>query len=223
MKTNRRLRLAVLISGTGSNLKALIDAIGQGRLNASIAAVISNRADAHGLRHARAAHIPCTVIDSSGCSARKALDDGISECLEAVDPDLVVLAGYMRILGPEVVRRFLGKMINLHPSLLPKFPGLNTYERAIAAGEQHHGSSIHFVTEGLDDGPLISQVVLAIHSADTPQTLASRLGPLEHQLIVATVQLFAHRDVRMIQDHIEIDGEPLRSPLVFDIQSNEFF
>lgn len=221
MNNNRRLRLAVLISGTGSNLKALIDAIEQGHLNASIVKVISNRADAHGLLHAKAAHIPCTVIESSRSRTRKALDDGVSECLETVDPDLVVLAGYMRILGPEVVRRFRGKMINLHPSLLPKFPGLDTYERAIAAGEQHHGSSIHFVTEGLDDGPVISQASLAIHSADTPQALASRLRPLEHQLIVATVQLFVHRDVQTVQDHVEIDGEPLRNPLTFDIQSNE--
>ena len=208
------LSVAVLISGTGSNLKAIIDARKSGRLNVDIARVISNKADAGGLVFAREAGIPCSVIPSAGAPSREAHDAAISRCLDETDPDLVVLAGYMRILGGEMVARFRGKIINLHPSLLPKYPGLDTYRKALDAGDAEHGSSMHFVTEGLDDGPLISQAKIPVLPGDDPESLARRLGPVEHRLVVATVELFTRRKVEMSPDGVWVDGELSAGPMM---------
>lgn len=210
------LRIAVLISGTGSNLKALIDARAAGRLEIDIARVISNKPEAPGLEHARRAGIPCNVFPSASAASREALDGQISDCLEAVRPDLIVLAGYMRILGAGLVKRFTGKIINLHPSLLPKYPGLDTYRRALEAGDETHGSSMHFVTEGLDDGPLIAQVRIPVAADDSPASLAARLGPEEHRLIVATVELFTRHVVEQGPNGVLLDGTPLRQPLLLN-------
>jgi len=204
-----RLSLAVLISGTGSNLKALIDAMQAGRLDVDIVRVISNRAEARGLDHARAAGIPVSVFGGKG----EALDAAIGDCLEDTAPDLVVLAGYMRILGPGLVRRFSGRIINLHPSLLPRYPGLDTYRRALEAGDREHGSSMHFVTEGLDDGPLIGQAHIPVLPGDDATALAGRLGPVEHRLIVATVELFTRHRVEMGQGCVLLDGQRMEHPL----------
>lgn len=208
------LRVAVLISGTGSNLKALIDARRAGKLNVDIVHVISNRADAGGLQHARNAGIPVSVLDVQNAGKGAALDRAIIRCLDGVQPDLVVLAGYMRILGADLVQHFAGQIINLHPSLLPKFPGLDTYRRVLAAGDDEHGSSMHFVTEGLDDGPLIAQVRIPVHTDDTAASLAARLGPMEHRLIVATVELFTLHAVEMGPDGVLLDGKKLTNPLL---------
>jgi len=204
-----RLAIAVLISGTGSNLKALIEAMQSGRLNIDIVRVVSNRAEAKGLDYARAAGIPVSVFGGKG----EALDVAIGDCLEATAPDLVVLAGYMRILGPGLVRRFQGRIINLHPSLLPRYPGLDTYRRALDAGDREHGSSMHFVTEGLDDGPLIAQAHIPIRPDDNPASLAHRLGPVEHRLIVATVELFTRHRVEMGPGCTKLDGQAMKRPL----------
>lgn len=212
----RRLRIAVLISGTGSNLKALIDAQASGRLAVDFARVISNQPAAGGLQHASAVGIPCSVFPSADAPSREALDRAIGDCLEAENPDLIVLAGYMRILGADLVRRFAGRIINLHPSLLPLYPGLDTYRRAIESGDREHGSSMHFVTEGLDDGPLIAQTRIPIRPDDTPGALASRLGPEEHRLIVATVELFTRHAVEQVPDGVRIDGVPLKRPLLLN-------
>jgi phosphoribosylglycinamide formyltransferase-1 len=217
--TGPSLSLAVLISGTGSNLKALIDAMQAGRLSVSIDQVISNKAQAGGLDHARQAGIPCSVFDAASTGVGEPLDLAIAGCLQQVRPDLVVLAGYMRILGPALVQQFAGKMINLHPSLLPKYPGLDTYRRCLASGDREHGSSMHFVTEGLDDGPLITQVRIPVLADDTPETLAARLGPEEHRLIVATVELFTRHAVEMAGSDVLLDGKKLSRPL--ELQRDE--
>jgi len=211
--SRKPLSVAVLIFDTGSNLKALIDATHAGRLNISIERVISNKAQAGGLEHARKAGIPCSVFDAQSTGVGEPLDRAIADCLDQVRPELVVLAGYMRILGPRLVRKFAGRMINLHPSLLPRYPGLDTYRRCLANGDREHGSSMHFVTEGLDDGPLITQVRIPVLPDDTPQTLAARLGPIEHRLVVATVELFTRHKVEMSGDRVIVDGMPLQRPL----------
>jgi phosphoribosylglycinamide formyltransferase-1 len=213
------LSVAVLISGTGSNLKALIDAMQSGRLHISIDHVISNKAEAGGLAHARAAGIPCSIFDIHSTGTGEPLDRAIATCLERVKPDLIVLAGYMRILGPALVRQFAGQMINLHPSLLPKYPGLDTYRRCLESGDREHGSSMHFVTEGLDDGPLIAQVRIPVHVDDTAASLAARLGPTEHRLIVATVELFTRNRVEMVAGAVVLNGSELRRPLI--LQSDD--
>jgi phosphoribosylglycinamide formyltransferase-1 len=214
MMNSRRTRIAVLISGAGSNLKALIEARQSGRLNVEIAHVISNRADAGGLQHAREAGIACSVFDIHSTGTGEPLDRAIADCLDRVAPDLIVLAGYMRILGPDLVRQFRGKMINLHPSLLPRHPGLDTYRKALAAGDGEHGSSMHFVTAGLDDGPLVAQARIAVLPGDTPGSLAVRLGPVEHRLIVATVELFTRHVVEQGPEYAMVDGMPLMQPLL---------
>jgi phosphoribosylglycinamide formyltransferase-1 len=206
----------VLISGTGSNLKALIDARDSGRLEVEIARVISNKPQAGGLQHARSAGIPSSVFSSAEAESRAELDRAIMQCLDEVQPDLIVLAGYMRILGGELVNRFAGRIINLHPSLLPLYPGLNTYQRALEAGDNEHGSSMHFVTEGLDDGPLIAQVKIPVQPGDDAGALASRLGPQEHRLIVATVELFTRHTVEQTAGGVMIDGIRLAQPLILD-------
>ncbi len=205
--------VAVLISGTGSNLKTLIDAGAEGRLAIRVSHVISNRAEAPGLDHARRAGIPSTIISKAISGDREQQDQAIAECLRGVQPDLVILSGFMRIVGATLVRAFGDRMINQHPSLLPRYPGLDTYRRALEAGDAEHGASVHFVTEGLDDGPLISQVRIPVLPKDTPASLAARLGPAEHRLLVATVELFAARRVQLSHGRVLLDGKALQEPL----------
>lgn len=214
-------RITVLISGGGSNLQALIDARDQGRLKVEISHVISNRADAFGLERARKAGIPTSILQQDEFPQRADYDRKLAELIAVGSPDLVVLAGFMRIVGPEVLQRFAGKLINLHPSLLPLHRGTNTYERAIKSGDTEHGASVHFVTADLDAGPVISQVRIPIDAQDQPATLAARLSPREHQLLVATVELFSHCPVECTHGVITLDGETLKQPLLLD--SNGFF
>ncbi len=205
--------IAVLISGTGSNLKTLIDTAAEGRLPARVCHVISNREDAPGLDHARGAGIPFTIINKATSGGREEQDHAIVECLDGVRPDLVILSGFMRIVTRPFIDAYGGRMINQHPSLLPKYPGLDTYRRALEAGDTEHGASIHFVTEGLDDGPLVSQVRIPVLPDDTPSSLAGRLGPIEHRLLIATVELFAAGRVQTSHGRILLDGEVLPEPL----------
>lgn len=214
--SHRPLRVAVLISGTGSNLKALIDAARSGRLNIEISQVISNRSEAPGLGHAREAGIETEVI---GASDRAGRDRAVAQCLDDKEVELVVLAGYMSILGARLVARYTGRIINLHPSLLPLYPGLDTYRRALAAGDREHGASIHFVTPELDSGPIISQVRIPVLPGDTARELAARLGPREHHLLRATVELFTERRVKMHSTAVVLDGQRITQPLLLDEQN----
>lgn len=212
------LSVAVLISGTGSNLKALIDAAETGRLTLDFRVVISNRADAPGLQYAHAAGIPVKVISIREAGSRELQEEQVAHWLHQSGAELVVLAGYMLILSETLVRPFVGRMINLHPSLLPLYPGLNTYERALENADQEHGSSIHFVTAELDGGPVISQVRIPVLPDDTPAELARRLGPNEHRLVIATVELFTQRRVNMLSDGVKLDGVSLEQPLSLNIE-----
>ena len=207
------LRIAVLISGTGSNLQALIDAREHGGLAVDIVHVISNRPAAAGLDKARRAGIATSVLEIADHAGREAYDQALAGLIGSRPADLVVLAGFMRIIGAPVLQRLSDCMINLHPSLLPLYRGTDTYQRALDAGDQEHGASIHFVTAELDGGPLISQVRIPVKADDDSDTLARRLAPLEHQLIVATVELFARGLVKCADGQVYINENPLSSPL----------
>ncbi|MDX1380158.1 MAG: phosphoribosylglycinamide formyltransferase [Xanthomonadales bacterium] len=208
-----RLRTTVLISGSGSNLQALIDARDAGVLPVEIVQVISNEPGARGLLRAQRAGIPTTILEHRAFDRREAFDRALALLIAAGAPQLVVLAGFMRIVGPAVVEAFRGRMINLHPSLLPKFRGTDTYRRALEAGDRQHGASIHFVTEELDGGPVIAQVVIPVRADDDPASLAARLAPMEHRLVVATVELFAAGRVECSDACVLFDGRTLEQPL----------
>ena len=208
-----RLKAAVLISGTGSNLKALIDAVKSGRLALNIVRVVSNRTDAGGIEHARAAGIPVSIISHQDYPDRQEHDGAVARVLGGDGTELVILAGYMRILGESFTARFEGRMINLHPSLLPLYKGLDTYTRALNAGDRETGASIHIVTAGLDSGPVISQVRIPIEPVDDAGSLRNRLGPLEHKLLVATVDQFCQRTVRFESGKIMYGNHALGQPL----------
>jgi phosphoribosylglycinamide formyltransferase-1 len=209
------LGLVVLISGRGSNLQAIIDAIARGELPAVIRAVISNRPDAAGLERARRAGIPAEVVDDAGHSGRRAYEAALVPAIERHRPDLVVLAGFMRILSRDFVRRYDGRMLNIHPSLLPALAGLDTHRRALEAGAREHGASVHFVTEDVDGGPVVVQARLAIGGADTPESLAERVLGLEHRLYPLALRWFAEGRVRKRDDVVLFDGQPLRRPLEY--------
>jgi len=207
------LRCLVLLSGRGSNLAAMIAARDSARLPLDICAVISNCRDAAGLEIARKANIPTIFIDPANYPERRNYDRQLAQIIQKWQPDLVVLAGFMRILGAELVNKYAGCMLNLHPSLLPKYTGLDTYNRALAAGDSHYGASIHFVTPELDAGALIGQAVLAIQAGDTAKHMATRLQPVEHKLLIASLELFSRHTVQLIDDMLHIDGKSYEKPL----------
>lgn len=187
-------RLVVLISGHGSNLQALMDAQQRNELGGGqIVAVISNRAEAFGLERARRAGIPAECLNHKDFPNREAFDAALQQRIETYRPDLIVLAGFMRILTPGFVRHFAGKMINIHPSLLPKYPGLDTHARALVAGDQEHGASVHFVTEGVDEGPVIVQGRVGILPDDNIESLQQRVHAIEHQIYPQAVRMLCER------------------------------
>lgn len=208
------LRAAVLISGTGSNLKALITAVRDKDLALNIVRVVSNRADAPGIQHARQAGIPVSVISHADFPDRQAHDAAVMDALRPDRVELIVLAGYMRILGEEFTRQYAGRMINLHPALLPLYKGLDTYNRVLQAGDAETGASIHVVTAGLDSGPVISQVRIPVLPGDDAESLAARLHPEEHRLVVATVELFCQRKVHYQQGKVYHLGQAIAEPLL---------
>ena len=210
---NRPPRVTVLISGTGTNLKALIEARRSGRLSADIIHVISNVGSATGLKWAAEAGIPRTVLEHGRFAGRERFDRALALLMASGDPDLIVLAGFMRIVGEPVLGPFAGRMINLHPSLLPLYPGLDTYQQALEAGDRHHGSRLQFVTSELDGGPVISQVRIPIHDDDDAASLQRRLAPEEHRLVVATVELFENSRVECADGHVIVDGRKLERPM----------
>ena len=207
------LRVTVLVSGSGTNLQAIIDARQSGLLDADIIHVVSNVADARGLQRAAEAGITTSVLEHGRFADRADFDSALALLMAAGDPQLIVLAGFMRIVGHPVLEAFRGRMINLHPSLLPLYRGTDTYQRALDAGDTHHGASIHFVTEELDGGPVIAQVVIPILADDDASSLAARLSPMEHRLVVATVELFARHRVECSDGAVYLDGTRLDRPL----------
>jgi phosphoribosylglycinamide formyltransferase 1 len=206
------LPVVVLISGSGSNLGALIEA--QPRWPYRIAAVISNQAEAFGLERARSAGIPTEVLSHRGFPDRAAYDEALAEVIDRYAPGLVVLAGFMRILTPGFVTHYAGRLLNIHPSLLPKFRGLHTHTRALEAGEHEHGASVHFVTAELDGGPVIMQARVPVLPGDSPDTLAARVLAREHRLYPRVVGWFAQGRLRLGGDGlVRLDGAALDSPL----------
>ena len=190
MTSGKRSRLVVLISGSGSNLQAFIDASQDGSLNADIVGVISNKAGVLGLQRAQDAGIPSEVLDHRAFPSRESFDAELGERVSSYQPDLVILAGFMRILTPKFVNRFAGHIMNIHPSLLPKYPGLHTHQRAIDAGDKKGGATVHFVTSDLDGGPAIIQTVVPIINDDTADLLASRVLEQEHQIYPLAARWF---------------------------------
>lgn len=181
-------RLVILISGRGSNMRSIVEAAKTGELNVDIAAVISNRPDAAGLEFAQQAGIKTAVIDHKSYDSREAFDQAMASAIDNFQPAFVILAGFMRILTAEFVEHYANRLINIHPSLLPKFKGLHTHERAIEAGEKEHGASVHFVTAELDDGPVILQAKVPVFSDDDADTLAARVLEQEHLLYPAAIK-----------------------------------
>jgi len=214
------MRLVVLASGRGSNLQAILEANRRGELDVDIVAVFSDRADAPALAIARAAGIAADALDASAFATRAAFDAELLRRVAACSPDLVVLAGYMRIIDPAVLAPWVGRMLNIHPSLLPKYPGLHTHRRALAAGDHEHGASVHFVTAELDGGPVVARVALPIHAHDDAVTLAARLLPLEHRLYVGVIALAGTGRLRWREGMPQLDGQALSTPLVHDGQSS---
>ncbi len=201
--------VVVLISGSGSNLQALIDSVAHDGNPARIAAVICNRAGAYGLERAKQAGIATELLDHKQFDGREAFDAALIQAIDAHQPDLVVLAGFMRILTPGFVQHYSGRLLNIHPSLLPKHKGLHTHQRAIEAGDSEHGCSVHFVTEELDGGPLVVQAVLPVMADDTAESLASRVHQQEHLIYPLAVRWFAEGRLRLGAQGAMLDDQPL--------------
>ncbi|CAN5232794.1 phosphoribosylglycinamide formyltransferase [soil metagenome] len=199
--------MIILISGNGSNLQAIIDAIAAGKITAKIAAVISNRSNAFGLVRAQNAGIPTHVLESKNFANRSAFDAALQQLIDSYQPDLVILAGFMHILASELVQTYNGRMLNIHPSLLPKYRGLHTHIQALQAKDAEHGTTVHFVTEELDGGPIIAQASLTIKDDDTVESLQTRLQQLEHQLYPAVIQWFVSGRLLLQADGVWLDGE----------------
>ncbi len=208
------LRVAVLVSGRGSNLQALLDAARDSRFR--IVGVFSDRATAPALTRARSAGVATLALNPTDYSTRQSFDAALFDAIDAVSPDLVVCAGYLRILGDAAVTRYTGRIINIHPSLLPKYPGLRTHARALAAGERAHGASVHFVIPALDAGPVIAQAQVPVHPDDTAAALAERVLAREHPLLVATVQAIAAGRIVQHGSAVWVDSRPLAAPLLLD-------
>ncbi len=183
-------RLVILISGRGSNMTAILDAVGDGKIAGEVMAVISNRPDAAGLAIAAGRAIATVSIDHRAYPDRDAFENALAAAIDAQAPDLIILAGFMRILSEAFVDRYAGRMINIHPSLLPTYPGLDTHTRAIADGVRIHGCTVHFVTDDVDHGPIIAQAAVPVRNDDDAKTLAARVLEAEHRTLVAAVGWF---------------------------------
>ncbi|HRH15465.1 MAG TPA: phosphoribosylglycinamide formyltransferase [Azonexus sp.] len=200
-------KIVILISGRGSNMEALITARAAGALPVAIAAVVSNRPDAAGLATATAAGIAVRCLDHKAFAERDAFDAALAECIDGFAPDLVVLAGFMRILGDGFVRHYAGRLMNIHPSLLPAFPGLHTHRRALAEGVRIHGCTVHFVTPTLDHGPIIIQAAVPVLDGDDEATLAARVLLQEHRIYPQAVRWFAEGRLRLEPGRVRLAGE----------------
>ncbi len=184
-------KIIVLLSGNGSNLQKIIEHIDSGEIKAEISAVISNRPDAYGLQRATKANIPTVVLEHTHFSDRESFDESLAQIIDSYEPDLIVLAGFMRILSDTFVEQFEGKLINIHPSLLPKYKGLHTHKRALENSETEHGASVHFVIPELDAGSVILQGVVPVKPSDTEETLAERVHQIEHIIYPKAIKWLA--------------------------------
>ncbi len=202
-------RLVILISGSGSNLQAFIDQCQTGQLRAEIAAVISNKAGVLGLTRAEQAGITTHTVEHKNFDSRESFDQAVAEIIDSYQPDAVILAGFMRIVTPAFVQRFKGRLLNIHPSLLPKYPGLHTHQRAIDAGDQEAGASVHFVTAELDGGPVIIQAKVAIEPTDDASQLAARVLQKEHIIYPLATQWLLDGRLSLQDDGAYLDQQKL--------------
>ncbi len=207
-------RVTVLISGNGSNLQTLIDQQARGELPIRLQAVISNRDDAHGLQRATDARIPSLALSHKQYGSRDEYDAALAQAIDSHGTDLLVLAGFMRILTPDFVLRYQGRMLNIHPSLLPAYRGLHTHRRVLEQGDSQHGCSVHFVTPDLDAGPIVLQARVPVGQQDTEETLAARVQAEEHRIYPLAVRWFAQGRLALRNGAVHLDGSPLPAPLV---------
>ncbi len=206
-------RIAVLVSGRGSNLQALIDAIAAAVLDAQIVGVFSDKPDAFALQRAQAAAIPTRAIGPRTFDSRAAFDEHLFTGIDELTPDLIVCAGYMRLISTHQVEEHRGRLINIHPSLLPAFKGLQTHTQAIAAGASAHGASVHYVTPDLDGGPVIAQSVVPVRTDDDAESLGRRVLSREHPLLIGTLALIVAGRIALVDGEVQLDGVPLSTPL----------
>lgn len=204
----RRLPLVALISGRGSNLQSIIDAAGDGALPVKIRAVVSNEPDAYGLERARRAGIEIRVVNHRDYKSRHDFDAVLMNVIDGFEPGLVVLAGFMRILTAEFVNHYHGRLMNIHPSLLPEFPGIDTHQRALDAGVKEHGASVHFVTPELDGGPVIIQARVPVKKGDDADALAARVLEKEHLIYPQAIKWFAEGRLQVDNERVLLDGKP---------------
>ncbi|HEY7774871.1 MAG TPA: phosphoribosylglycinamide formyltransferase [Marinagarivorans sp.] len=206
------MRIVVLISGSGSNLQAIIDGCNDGQIKGQVVAVISNRPDVKGLERARNHGIDAITLDHQNFECREAFDRALAEQIDSYAPDLVILAGFMRILTPEFTGQYLGRMLNIHPSLLPKYPGLHTHRRALEAGDNEHGVTVHFVTAELDGGPAIAQARVKVLSHDTEASLSAKVLAQEHRIYPMVAGWFCEGRLSLSNNKALLDGQPINLP-----------
>jgi phosphoribosylglycinamide formyltransferase-1 len=212
---NKPLPVVVLISGRGSNLEAILDAIADGKLPVEVRAVISNRPDAPGLQRPALLGIRTIVVDHACYASRRAFEAVLQTTIDSFEPGLLVLAGFMRILAPEFVTHYRGHILNIHPSLLPEFPGLNTHQRVLDAGKRESGATVHFVTPEMDGGPAILQARVPVLAGDDADRLANRVLEQEHRIFPMAIRWFAAGRVRLdAAGQVIFDGAPLERPRV---------
>jgi phosphoribosylglycinamide formyltransferase-1 len=206
--------IVILISGNGSNLQAFINAQKSADFNGEIVAVISNKKGAFGLQRAANANIATTVIQNTHYASRALFDQALASQINQYNADFVILAGFMRILTPQFVNQFYGKLLNIHPSLLPKYPGLHTHKRALENNDEFHGTSVHFVTEELDGGPVIAQAKTKLETADTIESVLSKIQKLEHKLYPNTVKMLLNDKIELKKEHIYFEQKQLKQPIL---------
>ena len=212
MGLNKKCRLVILISGRGSNMQSIVETIKNKQLPAEVVAVIANKADAKGIQWAQQQGLETEVLEHKQFKDRASFDARLAKIVQQYAPDYVLLAGFMRILTPEFVQQFTGRLINIHPSLLPLFPGLNTHQSAIDAELQWHGCTVHFVTPVVDNGPIIAQGVVPVYHDDDAQTLAARLLTIEHQVYNQVVEWLVADQICLLESgRVQVQGVPHRA------------
>ena len=207
------MNIVVLISGSGSNLQAILDACRQGRVAGKVRGVLSNKADAYGLERARQAGVPVALVSHQEYPDRASFDRVMMSRIDGWEPDVVVLAGFMRILTPEFVQHFEGRLLNIHPSLLPLYKGLHTHRRVLAAGDRLHGCSVHYVNAELDGGPVVAQAVIRVQANDNEQTLSERVHKQEHRLYPLVLSWLASGRLAWRDGQPVLDGHAVSQPL----------
>jgi phosphoribosylglycinamide formyltransferase-1 len=201
----RQVPIGVLISGSGTNLQAIIDAIEAGKLDAKIEVVLSNKADAQGLARAQKHGIPTEILNHKNFSSREAYDEAVVVLLRRRGVELVVLAGFMRLLSPVFIRAYSNRIMNIHPALLPSFPGLNVQQKAVEHGVRFSGCTVHFVNEECDEGPIIIQAVVPVFADDTGAALAARILEQEHRIFPRAIQLYAEGRLKVVGRKVWVD------------------